>query len=134
MAMLSCACSSSVQDLGRNAPEENAAAATDMPTAHEGFGTEWACPDSPLARDLACPLSRPIDNESCGSGNSAPCAYDSTIFCICTRELRWSCLRDVSMRTLAMPVADLDLCEGSLTIETPSMRCRCENGRMRCAR
>lgn len=137
-AMVVCAssCSSSVQDLGRNAPGESPSEVKDDPSGHEGFGAEWACPDSPLQRDLACPLTRPIEGDACGSRNSAPCAYaldDTSTFCICTRDLRWSCLLDVTMRTLATPFADGELCEGPLTVDMPGNKCSCESGRMRCS-
>lgn len=71
-----CACSSSVQDLGENVDPRTAE--TEDPAAHDehqGFGAEWACPDSLLGRDLACPLTRPAEGDACGSRNSAPCAF-----------------------------------------------------------
>jgi hypothetical protein len=127
------ACSSSVQDLGRNVPDEAKDEIKEDPT-HNGFGAEWACPDSPLQRDLACPLTMPIEGDACGSRNSAPCAYSDSVttFCICTRDLRWSCVHGITMRTLDAPFADGDLCEGPLSFEVPGSRCTCENGRARC--
>ena len=149
--LLLASCSSSVQDLGRNASEPTAEA--EDPSAHnghEGFGAAWACPDSPLGRDLACPLTRPADGDACGSRNAAPCAFvgappsapdtktkplePATTFCICTRDLRWACLQDVTMRTLATPLLDGDPCEDSLSIEQGGVRCTCERGHARCAR
>lgn len=135
IASFACACSSNVQDLGRNVPDESKEEMTSDPSSHNGFGAEWACPDSPLQRDLACPLTRPIEGTACGSVNSAPCAYQDgvpTTFCICTRDLQWSCIAGLTMRTLDLPFADGDACEGPLTLEVPGKRCKCENGRARC--
>lgn len=147
-----CACSSSVQDLGENVDPRTAE--TEDPAAHDehqGFGAEWACPDSLLGRDLACPLTRPAEGDACGSRNSAPCAFidvassafeapeldalpPATTFCMCTRELRWACLHSVVMRTLATPLVDGDPCEDSLSVDSAGVHCTCERGRARCVR
>lgn len=146
------ACSSSVQDLGKDRPEDPATVgSSDHESTHDGFGAAWACPDSPVGRELACPLTRPIEGDGCPSRNSAPCSYvgepasppdlpddripsPTTTFCICTRDLRWSCLAGVTMRTLEMPVADGDPCEDSLSIDLRGLKCVCDRGLTRCSR
>ncbi len=151
VALTSAACSSSVQDLGRS-PEEPAAVGTTHDEAeHDGFGSAWACPEAPAARELACPLTRPIEGDACPSRGSAPCSYvgepptrpdlpddkppsPTTTFCICTRDLRWSCMQGVTMRTLEMPLRDGDPCEDNLTVEVNKVVCACEGGRARCSR
>jgi hypothetical protein len=146
------ACSSSVQELGNNGQDEpTLVGTTHDEAAHSGFGASWACPDDPGQRELACPLTRPLDGDSCASRNAAPCSYvsglgkpldtanatvdpDVATFCICTRDLRWACISGLTMRTLDMPIHDGDPCEDTLTIESPGVTCKCELGVARCSR
>jgi hypothetical protein len=144
-----CACSSSVQDLGKNVPDEPSLVGTTHDEAeHGGFGAAWACPDDPGQRELACPLTRPLEGDSCASRNSAPCSYvsglpkapdtdapiepESATFCICTRDLRWACIDHLTVRTLDMPIHDGDPCEDTLTVEVGKSSCKCEQGVARC--
>lgn len=153
LASAALSCSSSVQELGRSA-DEPAASAAHAESEHDGFGAAWACPDAPLGRELACPLTRPIEGDACPSRNTAPCSYvgepparpdtshttddeepsPTTTFCICTRDLRWACLQGVTMRTLDLPFRDGDPCEDNLTVEVNKVVCACEGGRVRCSR
>lgn len=151
MAMgLATACSSSVQDLGKNVPDEPALVSTTHDEAsHAGFGAAWACPDDPGQRELACPLTPPFEGDSCASRNSAPCSYvsglgkpldtanaavepEAATFCICTRDLRWACIHNLTVRTLDMPIHEADPCEDTLTIEIGKRACKCERGVARC--
>ncbi|MGZ3454118.1 MAG: hypothetical protein ACXVEF_31210 [Polyangiales bacterium] len=141
------------QDLGRdefgNAGDPNLALSSDP---HAGFGAGWACPASgatsvPLARDLACPMSKPIVGDGCPFASSAPCMFDEAhTACICTSDRRWSCIESVWFRTLKHLPASGEACAGAIEIARPctahegagaascEVTCRCVDGAYRCER
>lgn len=138
-----CGCGSNVQDLGGNDPVVPVDNGTRVSPGLEGTGTL----DTPT-RDLACPVSRPIEGADCGLENGSPCTFvggpeaapdqdptpteSSTTFCICTAEHRWSCLQGVTMKTLVAPLNTGDACESGLVVERSGVTCRCLNGVARC--
>ncbi|MBI2392145.1 MAG: hypothetical protein HYV09_21325 [Deltaproteobacteria bacterium] len=156
VALLASACSSTVQDLGR-APDEPVTEPAAAPAVAEGLGGGWN--DSVLGRDIACPLTRPIEGDPCPPRNTAPCTYHgapppppdytpvtapekTTTFCMCTSNLLWRCLQGITIRTLEQPVREGDPCVDSLVIErrclegecVGTISCRCAGGRARCTR
>jgi hypothetical protein len=142
--VIACGCSSNVQDLGHNG-------AAPMPSREEQAapaGLEGERALVPPSRDLACPLSRPIEGDDCGLENGAPCTFVgapeaspdqtaiasevTTTFCICTAEHRWSCLQGVTMKTLVTPLHSGDACETGLVVERDGVTCHCAYGIARC--
>lgn len=158
---LAVGCSSNVQDLGRNGDGPTRVEEPSL-EGGEGLGADWTMPTSPLARDLACPLTRPIEGGDCPTRNTAPCTYHgtpedppdtpielqtkviekTTTVCMCTSSQRWRCVQGVTIRTLLEPVADGDACADPLVIERScrkheclgTVSCRCVGGRLRCTR
>jgi hypothetical protein len=131
-----CACSSTVQDLGGTPHDRALDAQAPMQTEILGLGGTADIPDVGAARELVCPVSRPIERSRCALQNDAPCTYvgapaaspdtppleiveqeEITTFCVCTAELRWSCLQGVTLRTLAGKLRNDDPCEDGLTVE-----------------
>lgn len=158
-AMLSLAlgCASNVQDLGRD-DEHPGLLVVERPThpQGDGLGPDWAT--SPLARDLACPLTRPIEGDACPDRNTAPCTYygapepgpgqpgvageKTTTFCMCMKSQQWRCVQGVTIRNFLAPPVEGDACTDSMAIErrcldgecAGTISCRCAGGRMRCSR
>lgn len=144
-------CSSHVQELGRD-PEAPAVDTAQSQPAGEGFGAEWAMSEGALARDLACPLTRPIEGDECPARNTAPCTYHgepehapdlpplvsegnrSTTLCMCMQSHRWRCAQGVTVRTLLKPPVEGAPCVDSMLIERAGQgSCRCNGGVLRCA-
>jgi hypothetical protein len=141
------------QDLGR---DEGIGSTNDpnqsiVDDTHAGFGAGWACPADgqtvvPGARDLACPLSLPIEGDACPFASSAPCAFDSSqkarAICVCTSDHRWSCLADVFFRPLRVGPVEGEACFAPVEVAMPcgagetdcEITCRCVNGAYRCGR
>jgi hypothetical protein len=140
------------QDLGRDqgvatANNPNQSIADDT---HAGFGSGWACPTSgesplPSTRDLACPLSLPIEGDVCPFASSAPCAFDAAgahSICVCTSDHRWSCLENVFFRPLAAAPVEGEACIMPIEVAMPcgdgkadcEVTCSCVDGTYRCRR
>lgn len=143
---LSLGCASNVQDLGRSSDEPELLSLQPTPAPGEGLGSEWAA--SPFTRDLACPLTRPIEGDACPARNTAPCTYygspepgpgapgvageKTTTFCMCMKSQQWRCVQGVTIHNFLTPPVEGDPCVDSLVIEHGSVRCRCAGGRVRC--
>jgi hypothetical protein len=142
---IACGCSGNVQDLGRSDP---VTAPSSSVTPRPSPGLEGTVTLDAPTRDLACPLSRPIEGDDCGLENGGPCTYvggpeappdqaatpidSTTTFCICTAEHRWACLQGVTMKTLVTPLNAGDRCENGLVVERAGTTCRCISGVARC--
>jgi hypothetical protein len=127
-------CGSNVQELGR--PGESVTEVAPSPSGLVGDPTLI-----PPPRELACPLSRPIEGDACGVENGAPCTFvgapeaspdqaatpieHTTTFCICTAERRWSCLQGIVMKSLLAPLRTGDACESGLVVERVGSQCSC---------
>lgn len=148
-------CGSNVQDLGRGEPGPDVGVVEEPDQApSEGLGGDWA--PVPLQRDLACPLTRPIEGDACPDRNTAPCTYHgapehspdlpatavekTTTFCMCMQSHVWRCEQGVTIRRLEVLPVDGQPCVGSMVVERPcettpclrTMICRCAGDVLRC--
>lgn len=145
---------SAAQDLGRDDRDASVEGGVDLSGDDQGFGNSWALdPSSPTARDQACPLTRPIEDDGCPVQTSAPCVYppltpgDDDAICLCTLQQRWTCLQGTAFRELDTPLSPGDPCLDTVGVDVIracdpvesfwhggacEVACHCVNDRYRC--